>query len=113
MQEDDQEVTISRGFSDEDRRVPSEFLQSINEHVSAINDAAQAFLRRKPKARTSAPKEVRVVITASSDTETVALREAPAPGTYCYDESYICGKGQSGYIHCHTTVCIEVEHVPD
>jgi hypothetical protein len=35
--------------------------------------------------------------------------DSPGPGSECYTERYICGKGPNGYIWCTRDVCIEVE----
>ncbi len=113
MQDSGQEAKVAKGFSNEDGRSLLELAQSVDEHVSAIQDAAQALMMRKPKASAAVPKAVWIVVKASSEKTATTVETKPvpvadeAPGSSCHTYSFPCGKGPHGYIMCTVTYCKE------
>lgn len=86
-----------------------EFRDLVSEHVEALRKTAEAYLSTNQKAGDNVPRELRVQISVGLNNPD---GDAPAPaanaGRDCWDATYICGKGPTGYMYCTRKVCIEI-----
>jgi hypothetical protein len=104
MQDDTREVTHSAEASKEVRNSLSEFRERMDEHISALHDVGRSLLERQANASALVPSGIRVNVTIGAEPSP----ERQAPSTWCYTETYLCGKGASGYLTCTVDVCMEV-----
>jgi hypothetical protein len=91
-------------------RTLSEFKDSINEQVAALQAVCRDFLARQGQTEKNVPHEIRIEIRSSLDdpesrTRVLATAESSMD---CWDHTYICGKSTSGYIYCSQKVCMIV-----
>jgi hypothetical protein len=109
MQEGDTEARVPVGTYGENRRFLMEAMGTVDQQISALHAAGRELLARRGD--TDSPMgEIRFDIRVRPE-QMQTLADSPGPASECYTESYICGKGPTGYIRCTVEVCIEVEPV--
>lgn len=94
-------------------RTLSEFADSINEQVNALQATCRDFLARQEQTEKRSPREIRIALRSSLDdpesqTHVLATAERSMD---CWEHTYVCGKSTSGYIYCTATVCMIVEPI--
>jgi hypothetical protein len=88
------------------------FKDSINEQVAAVHAACRDFLAQQGQTGASVPREIRIDIRVSLDAPESPARASLAERSIeCWDRTYVCGKGPSGYTYCTQRLCMIVDPV--
>jgi hypothetical protein len=102
MRDNERVERFSPNASEEDKRVLSELAESMNEHISALQALGRAYLARKSEYDPHAPTRVLINIGVGPNSELFDEKLSCLSTTL----TYICGKGESGYIYCQRDVLI-------